>query len=62
MHNLVDSGLVEFGDTQPPSSGVQNPLAMITKVVNGEEVIVSPGGSDMDSDESRTLVSVMICN
>ena len=42
MQDLVDAGMVELGNTRHPQSGVENPLAMITKVVGGEEVTVSP--------------------
>lgn len=55
MHNLVDAGMVELGNTRNPQVGIGNPLAMITKVVGGEEVIVSPGES-LESEEAHTEV------
>ena len=56
MHDLVDAGMVELGNTRHPPSGIENPLAIITKVVGGETVIVSPDGS-MGSGEAHAEVS-----
>ena len=53
MHDLMDVALVELGDTNEPMAGAENPLAMITNIVNGVEVIVSPDNSDMGSDPVR---------
>ena len=49
MHDLVDAGMVELGMTKNPQPGIKNPLAVMTKMVGGEEVLISPGGSDFDS-------------
>ena len=60
MCDLVDASLVELGMSLDTPSGVENPLAMMTKVIDGEEMIISPGDSDVDSDETcTTLVSFL---
>ncbi len=46
MHDLVDLGLDELGNSKDHLSGAENPLAMITSIINGKEVIVSPLNSD----------------
>lgn len=55
MHDLVDAAMVELGNTRNPHTGIKNPLALITKVVGGEEVIVSPGES-LESEEAHAEV------
>lgn len=59
MHDLVDAGMVELGNSKNPQEGVQNPLAMMTKIIEGEEVIVSPGNSDVDSEDTNVEVGVI---
>ena len=60
MHNLVDAGLVELGLSNDPQSGVNNPLAVMTKEIDGVEVVVSPGGSDLDSEGTANDVSLLL--
>ena len=60
MHDLLDAGMMELGNTSNPMSGAENPLAMITNVVNGVEVIVSPENSDLGSDAVSGLLSNVI--
>ena len=45
MHDLVDSGMVELGISQDHQEGINNPLAMMTKMVGGQEVLISPASS-----------------
>lgn len=56
MHDLMDAGLVELGNSRHPQEGVKNPLAALTKMVDGEEVLVSPVGSEVDSESTRVEV------
>ncbi len=56
VEDLVDSGLVELGDSKDAKLGINNPLAVMTRMINGEETIVSPVGSDMDSEDTNNLV------
>ncbi len=46
MQDLVDSGMVELGISRDHQEGIKNPLAMMTKIVGGQEVLISPGGSE----------------
>lgn len=50
MHDLVDAGMVELGPSKDTQGGVKNPLSV--KLIGDQEVIVSPGSSDMDSEEN----------
>ena len=52
MQDLMDSGMVELGPSMDAKVGVENPLAVMTKVVGGEEVIISPTGSELDSSNN----------